>query len=115
MPIFWGSGRVQKTSNNPKVSCVAFCLGAGKSTTVNLLTGMKTPTSGEAWINNCSIQNDLSSVRKMIGFCPQHDLLFDRLTVNEHLTFYAKLRGIQNPQASIDSLLERVTTLLEVS
>lgn len=37
-----------------------------------------------------------SKARKLIGFCPQENVLFDHLTVEEHLTFYALLKGIQS-------------------
>jgi ABC-type Fe3+/spermidine/putrescine transport system ATPase subunit len=54
---------------------------AGKSTTIGLLTGLLRPTSGDAEIYGHSIKHDLSSVRPIIGVCPQHDVLFDKLTV----------------------------------
>ena len=38
----------------------------------------------------------MDTIRKSLGVCPQHNVLFDELTVNEHLWFYARLKG-RNP------------------
>eukprot|EP00750_Incisomonas_marina_P015114 INCI18082.1.p1 GENE.INCI18082.1~~INCI18082.1.p1 ORF type:complete len:1528 (-),score=250.84 INCI18082.1:2500-7083(-) len=67
--------------------------GAGKSTTIGMLTGLLKPSSGDAEIYGHSIVNDLQSVRPLIGVCPQHDVLFDKLTVREHIQFYANVKG----------------------
>jgi ATP-binding cassette subfamily A (ABC1) protein 3 len=34
--------------------------------------------------------------RKLIGYCPQHDAIFPLMTVEEHLAFYAKIKGIRH-------------------
>lgn len=67
--------------------------GAGKSTVVHLLTGIHQPSHGNAFINNRSILSDMGNIRKDLGICPQHDILFEYLTVREHLEFYASLKG----------------------
>lgn len=41
-----------------------------------------------------SIATEMQKVHKCMGFCPQFDALFDELTANEHLTLYARLRGV---------------------
>ena len=51
--------------------------GAGKTTTMSVLTGMHEPTSGTAYINGLNIHKDLDEIRKSLGFCPQHNVLFD--------------------------------------
>ena len=51
--------------------------GAGKTTTMSLLTGLFEPTSGTAYINGYNIQKDQDEIRKSLGFCPQHNVLFD--------------------------------------
>ncbi|KAL3053729.1 hypothetical protein OYC64_006118 [Pagothenia borchgrevinki] len=67
--------------------------GAGKSTTLSMLTGLYPPTSGRAYINGYDICQDMALIRRSLGLCPQHDVLFDNLTVSEHLLFYAQLKG----------------------
>ena len=37
---------------------------------------------------------EMSEIRKIIGICPQHDVLWDDLTVKEHLEFFAGLKGV---------------------
>jgi len=68
--------------------------GAGKSTTFNMLTGMLPPTSGDAIIDGYSVKEDLDAVRSIIGVCPQHDVLWDDLSVTEHLELFAALKGV---------------------
>ena len=51
--------------------------GAGKTTTMSVLTGLHEPTSGTAFINGLNIQKDLDEIRESLGFCPQHNVLFD--------------------------------------
>ena len=66
--------------------------GAGKTTTMSMLVGLFPPTSGDAVINGYSILTDMEGVRQSLGLCPQHNVLFDRLTVREHLNFFARLK-----------------------
>ncbi|KAM4813631.1 LOW QUALITY PROTEIN: ATP-binding cassette sub-family A member 17-like [Urocitellus parryii] len=68
--------------------------GAGKTTTCSMLTGPISPSSGQAYINGYEISKDMVQIRKSIGWCPQHDILFDNFTVAEHLFFYAQLKGL---------------------
>ncbi|XP_075880377.1 phospholipid-transporting ATPase ABCA3 [Nelusetta ayraudi] len=67
--------------------------GAGKTTTLSMLTGLFPPTSGRAYINGYDICQDMALIRRSLGLCPQHDVLFDNLTVREHLLFFAQLKG----------------------
>ena len=55
-------------------------------------TGLFSPTSGSATINGYSILTDTDKIRTSLGICPQHNILFDRLTLSEHLTFFLRLK-----------------------
>lgn len=67
--------------------------GAGKTTTMNILTGLFLPTAGEMYVNGHSVRTDTAKARRGVGFCPQHNVLFNDLTVEEHLKFFALIKG----------------------
>ncbi|ORY52928.1 P-loop containing nucleoside triphosphate hydrolase protein [Rhizoclosmatium globosum] len=69
--------------------------GAGKSTLMSILTRVNKPTSGGAWIDGFSL-DQIDEVQTRIGLCPQDDILWDDLTVFEHLLFYSRLKGVSN-------------------
>ena len=66
--------------------------GAGKSTTIHMLTGLVPPTEGDAMIAGHSIRTEMDDVRQQLGVCPQHDVLWEQLTVYEHLALYSVLK-----------------------
>ena len=67
--------------------------GAGKSTTISMLTGLLTKTTGSARIYENDLFNQMSQVRNYMGVCPQHDVLFDMLTPEEHLDIFYDFKG----------------------
>ena len=75
--------------------------GAGKTTFFSVLTGMYEPTSGEAWVGGHSILTNIVKVQEMIGYCPQFDLLWNDLSVEEHLYFYSRLKNVKGDEADI--------------
>uniref|UniRef100_H3AJR4 P-type phospholipid transporter n=1 Tax=Latimeria chalumnae TaxID=7897 RepID=H3AJR4_LATCH len=76
--------------------------GAGKTTTMSILTGLFPPTCGTAYILGKDIRSELSAIRQNLGVCPQHNVLFDLLTVEEHIWFYARLKGLSEEQVKAD-------------
>uniref|UniRef100_A0A4X2KJX8 ABC transporter domain-containing protein n=1 Tax=Vombatus ursinus TaxID=29139 RepID=A0A4X2KJX8_VOMUR len=70
--------------------------GAGKTTILSMLTGLLPPTSGKAYLSSYEISQDIVQIRKSLGLCPQHDILFDYMTVAEHLYFYVQLKGVSD-------------------
>nr|QNH67859.1 ATP-binding cassette transporter subfamily A member 3 X2 [Brachionus rotundiformis] len=81
--------------------------GAGKSTTISMITGLAEPTSGRILVNDIDVVKNTKKARKCIGFCPQYNLLFDNLTVYEHLKFFSKLKENFN-DLEIDNMLELI-------
>ena len=69
------------------------CFLNSKTTTINVLTGIYPPTNGTASIYGQDITADYKEIRKNVGLCPQEDILFDFMTVREHLQFYGRLKG----------------------
>lgn len=72
--------------------------GAGKTTTMSILTGLIPASSGTATIYDQDIHTDMDKIRTNLGWCPQHNVLFEKLTVEEHLLFFSKLKQVQNNQ-----------------
>jgi len=68
--------------------------GAGKSTTISILSGLTPPSSGDALIHGFSVVHQMHRIRRIMGICPQHDILFDDLTAKEHIELYAGLKGV---------------------
>jgi ATP-binding cassette subfamily A (ABC1) protein 1 len=69
--------------------------GAGKTTALSQLCGLIAPTSGDARIFGMSIKTQMAEIRKKMGVCPQMNVLYDELTVNEHMILYARIKGIE--------------------
>ncbi|XP_058195608.1 ABC transporter A family member 2-like [Rhododendron vialii] len=88
-----------------------FCLlgpnGAGKTTAINCLTGITPVTAGDALIYGCSVRSSvgMSNIRRMIGVCPQFDILWDALSGQDHLHLFASIKGL--PPASIKSVAQK--------
>ncbi|XP_032182961.1 ATP-binding cassette sub-family A member 17-like isoform X2 [Mustela erminea] len=70
--------------------------GAGKTTLCCMLAGLIPPSGGWAYIKGYEISRDMAEIRRSLGWCPQHDILFPDLTVAEHLSFYAQLKGLSH-------------------
>ncbi|XP_041064203.1 retinal-specific phospholipid-transporting ATPase ABCA4 [Carcharodon carcharias] len=84
--------------------------GAGKTTTMSMLIGLFPPTSGTAVINGKDIRSDIDAIRQDIGMCPQHNILFNNLTVAEHILFYTQLRGqtVEEAEKQTEIMLDEV-------
>ncbi|XP_034513255.1 phospholipid-transporting ATPase ABCA7 [Ailuropoda melanoleuca] len=68
--------------------------GAGKTTTLSILSGLFPPTRGSACILGHDVQSSMEAIRPHLGVCPQYNVLFDMLTVDEHIWFYGRLKGL---------------------
>ncbi len=65
--------------------------GAGKTTVTFILCGMYEPTSGTAFMLSQDIRTSMDNIRTSIGFCPQKSILFDDLSVRQHLDLVASV------------------------
>ena len=69
-----------------------------------MLTGQIPPSNGDGLIFGLSIVLELLKIRRIIGICPQHDILFNELTPREHIELYAGLKKV--PRSLIQSLVK---------
>jgi ABC-type multidrug transport system ATPase subunit len=72
-----------------------------------MITGLAKPNSGSIQVNGVDIVENTAEARKVLGYCPQHNLLFDDLTVYEHLKFFSKLKE-NFDEKEIDNMLELI-------
>jgi len=84
--------------------------GAGKSTTISMLTGLIPPSDGAATIFDKDLFVQMDEVRKDMGVCPQHDILFDLLTPREHLDVFCDFKGVEASikQDEINKVIEDI-------
>jgi len=83
--------------------------GAGKTTTIRMLSTYMPPSSGTALIAGHDILKDSDEVRKKIGYLPETPPLYDEMTVQEYLTFVARIKGVPNSNVkeSVDEAVEK--------
>ncbi|MEB2356007.1 MAG: ATP-binding cassette domain-containing protein, partial [Ignavibacteriales bacterium] len=72
--------------------------GAGKSTTIRMLTGILEPTSGDAIVGGYSIKKEPDKVKTQIGYMSQKFSLYNDLTVEENIRFFAGVYGLTGKQ-----------------
>jgi ABC-2 type transport system ATP-binding protein len=82
--------------------------GAGKTTTVEILEGLRSPSSGDARIFGNDITKDYSRLRKRVGILPQNFEPFDLLKPTEAIEYWANLYDIRMSRQEVNSLIERV-------
>jgi ABC-2 type transport system ATP-binding protein len=83
--------------------------GCGKTTTVRLLTGLLTPTSGEAVVNGTAAAELSAKERSRLGYLPQTPALFPDLSLAENLSFHASMYGLPfRRRKRVDALLDWV-------
>ena len=78
-----------------------------------MLSGDIHQTSGEATVEGLSIRTEQSAIRQHIGYCPQHDALLELLTVREHLTLFARIKGVKGSKCE-QSVVESKLTQLDL-
>lgn len=83
--------------------------GAGKSTTVKIITGMLNYDSGKVYINGMDVTKDTLEVKKIIGYVPENANLFASLTPIEYLNFIGKIYNIPS-----EIILRRITNFSEL-
>ncbi|KAL5290416.1 ABCA3.2 family protein [Megaselia abdita] len=77
--------------------------GAGKTTIMSLITGMVKPNYGRIVVNGYDVVKNLNRARYSMGYCPQQNILFDNLTVAEHMFFFGHLKGLTKREIDVET------------
>ncbi|HEX8982270.1 MAG TPA: ATP-binding cassette domain-containing protein, partial [Ktedonobacterales bacterium] len=83
--------------------------GSGKTTTINIISGLSQPTSGEARVLGYDVTRNPRAVRASLGVVPQETALYEELSAWRNMMFHAELYNV--PRRECDS---RITRLLEL-
>jgi len=83
--------------------------GSGKTTTINMISGLSTPTSGEVRVFGYDVRHNARRIRQVLGAVPQETALYEELTAWTNLDFHADLFGIPRKEKK-----ERITRILEL-
>lgn len=82
--------------------------GAGKTTALKILAGCHEATSGVGLISGFDVSTELAQVYERLGNCPQFDIVWNNQSVQRHLEFYARLKGIDNPNQAAKDIADAV-------
>ena len=87
--------------------------GSGKTTTINMISGLSVPTSGEVHVLGHDVRKNAQQVRQILGSVPQETALYEELTAWANMDFHADLFGIprREKKGRITKLLELVQLL----
>ena len=87
--------------------------GAGKSTTMNMITGYIAPTEGEVLIDGIDIMDEPELAKKNIGYLPEIPPLYPDLKVREYLSFVAELKKVSKKDRDIEvhKIMSKTKTL----
>ncbi len=83
--------------------------GSGKTTTINMMSGLSTPTSGAVRVMGYDVRRQARQMRRLLGAVPQETALYEELTAWVNMDFHADLFGIPRKEKK-----ERITRLLEL-
>jgi heme exporter protein A len=82
--------------------------GAGKTTLMHLIANLSKPTAGDILINGYRLAEAAGQLRRFMGLVSHKTLLYNDLTANQNLRFYAKMYDISNPAERIEEVLTQV-------
>lgn len=78
---------------------------------MSMLVGLFSPTSGTAYLNGKDIRTELNEARASVGICPQQNVLFEELTVKEHLKFFCALKGMEDKRMVAEDVRKYISLL----
>lgn len=82
--------------------------GAGKTTLVDILTDISRPSSGHFYIN---FEKNTDEDIQKIGICYQNEILYEDMTVEEHLYFYCRIKNVKSDYLQT---IESIVNMLKI-
>ena len=82
--------------------------GAGKTTTLRLLCGLLTPDSGEGEVLGLDFRTQTAAIKRQTGYMTQSFSLYQDMTIEENLTFIARVYGLADRQRVVDQALDEL-------
>jgi ABC-2 type transport system ATP-binding protein len=98
--------RLSLTLGRGEMLCLVGPDGAGKTTTVRILSGIIRPSSGTARIFGFDLINEKDRIRKRIGYMSQRFTLYGDLTVDENIEFFARIHEVRRFHSRREELLD---------
>lgn len=82
--------------------------GAGKTTLLHLVANLSKPTAGDIFINGYRLADAANQLRRFIGLVSHKTLLYDDLSANQNLRFYARMYDVPEAAERIETVLKQV-------
>ena len=82
--------------------------GSGKTTTLRLLCGLLTPDSGEGEVLGVNFRTQSDAIKRQTGYMTQKFSLYEDMTIEENLTFVARVYGLDDRRGRVDAALNRL-------
>ena len=77
-----------------------------------MISGTEEPDNGDIFLNNISIITNKSYLYQNIGLCQQDDILFDYLTVQEHLKYMMEIKGSKSDEQQINIFINGIDLVM---
>jgi ABC-type multidrug transport system ATPase subunit/uncharacterized tellurite resistance protein B-like protein len=110
----WGLKDITIEEKQGKLVGIMGASGAGKTTLMNVLAGLRKPTKGQVLINGFDLFEQKDELEGVIGYIPQDDLLIEELTVFQNLFYNAKLCFKNLNDEEINELVDKTLKALDL-
>jgi heme exporter protein A len=82
--------------------------GAGKTTLLHIVASLSKPTAGDIYLNGFRLADEANQLRRFIGLVSHKTLLYNDLTAEQNLRFYARLYDVPDMDARVETVLNQV-------
>jgi ABC-type multidrug transport system ATPase subunit len=89
--------------------------GAGKTTTMQMITSLLKPTSGHCFVDGEDVMQNADVAHSAIGYCPQHDIFWNELSIAEHLKTFVLLKGGLADGQTVEQRVQELMDFVELT